>query len=65
MNVITGKFEYEREFTIEFTLTIKEGIPKVVKKVFSDTNLNNPVNEAQKLLNQLKEKGFTALFPVV
>jgi predicted transcriptional regulator len=47
-------------FKIEFKLVSDNGI--TVTQVFQDSNLNNPVNEAQKLLEALKTQGFRAMY---
>lgn len=49
------------KFKIEFTYTARDGT--VIQKTFEDGNLNNPINGAQKLLNELKDYGFAAMNP--
>jgi predicted transcriptional regulator len=47
-------------FKIEFKLESDNGI--IVTQLFQDSNLNNPVNDAQKLLDLLKSQGFRAMY---
>jgi hypothetical protein len=48
------------DFKIEFKLVNDNGI--TVTQIFEDTNLNNPVNDAQCLLDKLKTHGFRAMY---
>ncbi|VVB54031.1 Uncharacterised protein [uncultured archaeon] len=50
-----------KRFSVMFQLETDDGT--TITKTFTDKCINNPINDSQKLLDSLKEKGSKAMLP--